>query len=397
MKITDVRAKEIRDSRNTPTLFVEVEVEHGATGSFAVPSGASTGSTEAFELRDDDGRMQRALLAIEREIRGALVGRDASHQAEIDRLLIDLDGTERKTRLGGNTIIGTSVAVCVAAARARAMQPFEYIRELTGIAASDRPVRMYMNLINGGKHAHTRLPFQEYMIVPQCASAREAKNVGMRLMELVDEALRARGTFAIGDEGGIAFDTPDPEEPIRILDGIRESRGLQFDIALDVAATSFFSDGSYEIGGAALSAAEHAPLIERYARTYGLLSVEDPFEENDFDSFASLKTRVPDTMIVGDDLTTTNPTRLREAISRESVGALIIKPNQIGTLSETLETMRIARESGVECIVSHRSGETLDPFIADLAYATGAFGIKTGAPRKPERLAKIDRLIAIAG
>lgn len=405
MKITLVTAEEIRDSRGNPTVRAIVLCEDGSTGSFAVPSGASTGTAEAVELRDSAERGAHVSLAIERittEMNAALAGIEVTDQGKIDALLLELDGTENKSRLGGNSMIGVSVAACRAAAASRGVELYAYLRTLADIAPSHETAPfLYMNLINGGAHAATRLAFQEYMIVPQTESPREALALGTEVLRRLEEYSAAQYSPAartIGDEGGIALDVEDIETPLKILDEIRGTLPKQgsFRIALDIAASSFFKDGSYRIGEHALSSEELGGRLAAYAAAYDLLSIEDPFEENDFASFAKLQTALPATKIVGDDLTTTNARRVQKAIDERSIEAVIIKPNQIGTVSETLETMALARKHAIDCIVSHRSGETMDAFIADLAFAFKTFGIKAGAPRAKERMAKITRLIELA-
>ena len=404
MKIARITAEEITDSRNNPTLNVTVVCEDGSAGSFAVPSGASTGKTEAYELRDGGqphGHMTTAIHNITTEISGALVGKEVGNQKELDDIMIKLDGTENKSRLGGNSLIGVSVAACAAAAKAKRVEVFQHLRSLADIPRShDRAPFLYMNLVNGGKHAATKLAFQEYMVVPKTESPWEALSIGREAMDQVDERITAEygaDKLVIGDEGGVALDVDDVEVPLKILSSIREGLGVRgaFDLAMDVAASSFFANGKYRAGGSVLSTEELSAMFSTYASAYGLISIEDPFDETDFTSFAALKTALPQTIIVGDDLTTTNVHRVQAAVEAGSIGAVIIKPNQIGTVSETLETMAFARAHEVHCIVSHRSGETMDTFIADLAYAFGVFGIKVGAPRAKERMAKIDRLIAL--
>ncbi|OHA26969.1 MAG: hypothetical protein A3C06_04330 [Candidatus Taylorbacteria bacterium RIFCSPHIGHO2_02_FULL_46_13] len=403
-KISRVSASEIRDSRGNPTLSVTVACEDGSQGTFDVPSGASTGRYEAFELRDGEGPQSHVLKAIANvkgEINGALLGVAVTEQKKIDDILCALDGTKEKSRLGGNALIGASVAAAKAAATSDKLELFVYLRKLVRIAPSEREFPfLYMNVINGGKHAKTRLMFQEYMIVPQTESPQEAVSIGKDFLAALEkEIVKDYGAQAlvIGDEGGIALDVEDPETPLKLLNEVRDSlpnpHSVRF--ALDVAASSFFQHNHYRIGEKKLSREELLERIASYTTAYNLLSVEDPFEENDFTSFSALTRSVPQTKVVGDDLTTTNEARVREAIDKHCIGAVIIKPNQIGTLSETLATMALARANGIECIISHRSGETLDSFISDLAFAFSVFGIKVGAPRAKERLVKMERLITI--
>lgn len=404
MKITRVTASEIRDSRNRPTLAVRVLCEDGSEGTFSVPSGASTGRHEAHELRDGPTSQSHVSHAIDNVTKGintALSGIEVTDQKKIDTTLTELDGTSDKSRLGGNALIGVSIANAKAAARTTHLELYEYLRTLARISPSRQGAPLlYMNVINGGKHAKSRLAFQEYMIVPQTETLEESLGLGVQVLQSVEQNISERygkSACVIGDEGGVALDVKDPEVPLQILHAVKQNFGERgnFRLALDIAGSSLFINSFYQIGGRALSKDALMERLVRYASTYDLLSIEDPFEEEDFASFRELKSRIPRTTIVGDDLTTTNSKRVGQAINENSIGAVIIKPNQIGTLSETLETMSLAREHRIDCIVSHRSGETTDTFIADLAFAFGVFGIKVGAPRTRERLSKIERLIEI--
>jgi enolase len=399
--ITAVRAEEILDSRKKPTLHVTVECG-AASGTFGVPSGASTGSTEATELRDADGRVSQAVRNVEELIAPALMGHDATDQRAIDEAMLSLDGTEMKSKLGGNAMTGVSIAAAKAAAAAKGVETFEHLRSLAQITPS-RPVPyLYMNYINGGKHASSPLAFQEHIIVPQADDVHES----MAIAEAVDDALRmqladAYGSDVVdtmGDEGGYVIPESRYDAPFVFLESaIRESGNEgRVRIATDIAASSFFADTLYHVDGLERTAAEmhllYADLIARFAP----LSIEDPFEESAVEDFVALQKAHAAARIVGDDLTTTNAARIAAAADAGAISAVIIKPNQVGTLSETLDAMKAARERGVDCIVSHRSGETMDAFIADLAFAFGAFGLKAGALRKPERRAKYERLASIS-
>jgi enolase len=403
--ITDIRATTISDSRGKPTLSITVVASH-AEGTFSVPSGASTGSHEAFELRDADGLpgqsgMDTAIAGLVREIRPALVGLDAADQITIDTKLITLDGTPDKSRLGGNTLIGVSIAAAKAAAAARGVQTFEHLRSLADIAPSRRVPFLYMNYINGGKHARSPLSFQEHLIVPDTESIAEAlsmaRDVGVQLEGLVAETYGADTTATMGDEGGFVIPESHPAVPFELLVSAIEKAGHtgRIHLATDVAASSFYEAGTYTVGGEACSAEKLAELHEYLAAHFPLLSIEDPFEERATNDFVRLQQKLT-LRIVGDDLTVTSADRIRDAAKAGAMHAVIIKPNQVGTLTETLEAMRVARENNVDCIVSHRSGETMDDFVADLAYAFGCFGLKAGAPRKPERVVKYERLQAIS-
>jgi enolase len=306
-----------------------------------------------------------------------------------------------KSRLGANAMIGVSVAIAKAAAKVADSELFEYLRSLDASISPSRSLPyLYMNLINGGKHATSRLAFQEYHIVPIVDSVSESLAIGVRVQEELEKLLLARfGPSAVhmGDEGGFALDIESVRTPLELLKEVVTSLGLADKIrfALDVAASSFFDGSTYLVDGKNISSEELLQLHVDLIREFNLISVEDPFQEEDFSSFAKLQSLTKECMIIGDDLTVTNVARLDKAITEASITGIIIKPNQIGTLTETIEAIARARRSGIHCVVSHRSGETSDSFIADLAAAFGCFGIKAGAPRPAERLVKYDRLCAI--
>lgn len=401
MKITKIKADQILDSRGNPTLSVQVFSDM-ETGQFEVPSGASTGSFEALEKRDQDptafeGKgVLKAVEAAEGEVTRALIGKDPSNQEDIDKVLIELDGTENKSRLGANTLTGVSIAVCKLAANLQKKPLYQYLKNLKEIKPSRRIPYLFMNLINGGMHARSKLTFQEYMVVPQKDSVEEALNLGTlifdKLKELVIKNLGPQST-EYGDEGGIVPDTDQVEVPLQLLDQVFEENNLKdkVKLALDVAASTFYRDGTYMVGDKQMTGVELLSYYPMLTAKYPILSIEDPFYESDFDSFANLQKQF-EGLVVGDDLTVTNTKRIQEASDKKSIKAVIIKPNQIGTLTEALEAMRTARDNDIECIVSHRSGETNDDFIADLAFAFGAFGLKAGAPQRGERVAKYNRL-----
>ncbi|KKU50464.1 MAG: Enolase [Parcubacteria group bacterium GW2011_GWA1_47_10] len=408
--ITKITAEEIKDSRGNPTLKVTVEAGNYA-GSFSVPSGASTGAYEAVELRDPEPEQARygagpvgrgvkmAIRNVNEIIAPALAGMDISGQRKIDEAMLALDGTENKKNLGANAMIGVSIACAKAAARAEGPEVFEYLRTLSDIKPSRKVPYLYMNLLNGGKHAQNGLAFQEYMIAPETSNPAEALEIGILIQNTLKENIikkLGQGSAIFGDEGGFAPKVNDVREPLYLLHEAIKQNGLEgkVRVALDVAATSFYADGRYQVGGKNISAEELLDIYRSIEEEFRPLSIEDPFEENDFESFSKLTEY--GTLVVGDDLMVTNVKLLRQAIKKKSVRGMIIKPNQIGTLTETLETMKLARENGIELIISHRSGETEDDFIADLAYAFGCFGLKAGAPSKPERLAKYNRLLKIA-
>ena len=402
-KITDVRAEEIYDSRGNPTLRATV-IAGEAIGSFSVPSGASTGGLEAFELRDGEdssAHVSKAIANIVGPIKDKLLGMDVFGQGAVDRAMIELDGTSQKSNLGGNAIIGVSIAVARAAAAVSGLEVYEYLRDLRSVKPSQKVPFLYSNLINGGKHAKSHLAFQEFMIVPNTTKASEALGMLIEIEKSLTEIINAEyGNVSKGDEGGYALDIGDVRVPLELLTRAVEKIGLRREIkfALDVAATSFFDSQSikYNVGGEKLSRGELLDLYLSLAGDFPIFSIEDPFEENDFEGFALLRKELSKLIVVGDDLTVTNKAQLEKAIDKNSVNAIIIKPNQIGTLTEVLDAIELARNNNIECIVSHRSGETEDSFIADLAYAFGAFGLKAGAPIPKERLAKYNRLIKIS-
>jgi len=418
-KITKILAEEIKDSRGNPTIKVTVFCGD-TSGSFSVPSGASTGAHEAHELRDADGKGVRdAIDKVNNIIAPALLGKDILNQQEIDQIMIKLDGTSNKDNLGGNSMIGVSLASAKAAAKVKGIETFEYLRTLrlgSGQALAEiKPSRkvpyLYMNLINGGKHvpqslsnslgaSDKSLAFQEYLVVPNTENVSEAVEIGI----VIDNALKeiilkdlGGDNLTLGDEGGWAPKINDIKKPLLYLREAVKQNNLEDKVrlALDVASSSFYSNGTYKINDKNVSKEELFGIYNSIIQEFDLLSVEDPFNEEDFESFQKLKKDEDGLKVVGDDLTVTNKILLQEAIEKGSINAMIIKPNQIGTLTETLETMKLARENGIELIVSHRSGETDDDFIADLAFAFNCFGMKAGAPTRPERMVKYKRLMEI--
>jgi len=400
-KITKITAEEIKDSRGNPTLKVTVWVGE-KFGSFSVPSGASTGAHEAHELRDQDGKgVETAIGKIENIIAPALVGQDVLNQKEIDRIMLELDGTANKDNLGGNAIIGVSIASAKAAAKVSKVEVYEHLRTLIEIKPSRHMPHLYINLIEGGKHARNDLVFQEYHIVTDTEDINEAVQMGISVQDSLREIIgRELGEESLcpGDEGGLDPKTSDIRKPLLYLKEAIEKNNLggKVKLALDVASSSFYINGKYKVGGKEITKDELLKIYFDLISEFGLLSIEDPFDEEDFESFAKLKESEPDLVVIGDDLTVTNKILVEKAVRAGSIGGMIIKPNQIGTLSETLETMRLAREHDIELIVSHRSGETEDDFIADLAYAFSCYGLKSGSPIKPERMVKYQRLIAIS-
>lgn len=404
-KITQIKAREILDSRGNPTL--EVTAWAGKVSAFfGVPSGASTGSHEALEKRDGDKNrfhglgVLKAIEKVDKIISPALMGADSSDQKKIDATLLQLDGTANKTNLGGNITIGVSIACAKLAAKVKNQETFEYLKTLADIKKSRAIPLLYMNLVNGGQHAQSQLAFQEYHVVPIVDSIEESLELGTKIQyELKNKLIENFGVSSAnyGDEGGFAPTFSDVKKPLELLLQILEENKLldKVKLALDVAASSFYNKGRYEFNGVSHLADELLDFYQTLTNSFPILSIEDPFYEEDFGRFAKLLGQKK-IKVVGDDLTVTNSARLKEAINQKSIDAIIIKPNQIGTLTETLETMKLATENNVECIVSHRSGETADDFIADLAYAFGTFGLKAGAPHGGERVAKYNRLLKIA-
>jgi enolase len=399
-----IGAREILDSRGNPTIEVEVALEDGSLARAAVPSGASTGEHEAVELRDGDparylGKgVQKAVEAVLDEIGPELVGFDATEQRLIDQKLIDLDGTPDKSRIGANAILGVSLAVAKAAAESAELELFRYIG---GPNAHILPVPM-MNIVNGGAHADSGVDVQEFMIAPIGAPTfREALRWGAEVYHSLKSVLKKAGySTGLGDEGGFA---PSLASNRAALDLISEAVskagftvGSDIAFAMDVAATEFYSDGAYTFEGAAKSSAD---LIKYYAEliaNYPIVSIEDPLSEDDWEGWVAMTGEMGTKIqIVGDDLFVTNPDRIEEGIARGAANALLVKVNQIGTLSETLDAVTLAQSSGYRCMMSHRSGETEDTTIADLAVATGCGQIKTGAPARSERVAKYNQLLRI--
>ena len=404
--IIDIHAREILDSRGNPTVEVDVLLEDGSFGRAAVPSGASTGAHEAVELRDrDQGRylgkgVLKAVAAVNSEIADAILGFDAEDQRDVDRLMIELDGTENKARLGANAILGTSLAVAKAAAGARGLPLYSYIG---GVSAHVLPVPM-MNIINGGEHADNPIDFQEFMIMPVGAdSLAEAVRWGSEIFHTLKKGLHEKGlATAVGDEGGFA---PNLSSTRAALDFIMESiakagfmPGEDVVLALDCAATEFFKNGKYEISGEGLSLSpvEMADYLAALTKDYPIRSIEDGMGEDDFEGWKAITDLIGDKVqLVGDDLFVTNPKRLTMGIEQGLANSLLVKVNQIGTLSETLDAVSIANRNGYTAVMSHRSGETEDATIADLAVATNCGQIKTGSLARSDRLAKYNQLIRI--
>ena len=404
--IARVHARQILDSRGQPTVEVEVALASGAVGRAAVPSGASTGAFEALELRDGDGSayagkgVMKAVANVEDELAGVLVGREASDQAVVDRTMIEFDGTPNKARLGANAILGCSLAVAQAAAADAGLPLYRY---LGGARANRLPVPL-MNILNGGVHADNSVDLQEFMVAPVGArTLADAVRMGAEVYASLKKVLRARGlSTGVGDEGGFAPDLDSNQDALEvIMEAIAAAGytpGEQIALALDPATTELYRDGAYHLEGEGRTL-DAAGMIEYWAdlcERYPIISIEDGMAEEDWDGWVALTQRLGDRVqLVGDDLFVTNSVRLSKGIELGAGNALLVKVNQIGTLSETLAAMDLASRSGYASMVSHRSGETEDTFIADLAVATGAGQIKTGAPSRSERVAKYNQLIRI--
>ncbi len=402
--IEAIHAREILDSRGNPTVEVEVLLEDGAMGRAGVPSGASTGAFEAVELRDGDkGRYQgkgvlQAVEAVLEVIAPELEGIDATDQRLIDSLMLELDGTPNKAKLGANAILGVSLAVASAAAESAGLPLYRY---LGGPNAHVLPVPM-MNILNGGSHADSDVDIQEFMVVPLgAATFSEGLRWGVEIYHNLKAVLQEKGlATGLGDEGGFAPNLPSNRAALDlILEAIKRAgyeAGKDVGLALDVASSEFFKDGTYQFEGKSRTAAEMSAYYEELVRDYPLVSIEDPLDEDDWEGWKTLTEAIGDKIqIVGDDLFVTNPERLARGIEADTANSLLVKVNQIGTLTETLDAVSMAQRAGYTTITSHRSGETEDTTIADICVATNAGQIKTGAPARSERVAKYNQLLRI--
>ncbi|NJP46257.1 phosphopyruvate hydratase [Actinacidiphila epipremni] len=399
-----VVAREILDSRGNPTVEVEVGLDDGSTGRAAVPSGASTGAFEALELRDGDksryqGKgVEKAVLAVIEQIGPELVGYDATEQRLIDQAMFDLDATPDKSSLGANAILGVSLAVAHAASEASDLPLFRY---LGGPNAHVLPVPM-MNILNGGSHADSNVDIQEFMIAPIGAeSFSEALRWGAEVYHTLKAVLKSRGlSTGLGDEGGFAPNLGSNREALDlIIEAIKQAGytpGQDIALALDVAASEFYKEGAYDFEGKSRTAAEMTDYYAELVEAYPLVSIEDPLFEDDWDGWKTITDKLgAKVQLVGDDLFVTNPERLQKGIDNATANALLVKVNQIGSLTETLDAVELAQRNGYKCMMSHRSGETEDVTIADLAVATNCGQIKTGAPARSERVAKYNQLLRI--
>ena len=403
-EIAALTAREILDSRGNPTVEVDVLLEDGTIGRAAVPSGASTGQYEAYELRDGDSSrylgkgVQSAVTSVVDVLGPAIEGMEASEQRSIDDELMNADGTENKSNLGANAILGISLAVARASAESADLPLFQY---LGGVNAHLLPVPM-MNVINGGAHADTGVDIQEFMVLPVgAASMSEAIRMGAETYHALKGELKAAGMqTGLGDEGGFAPELASNRDALDFLMKAIEKAGFtpgkDMALGLDVAATELFESGSYRFEGSVKSAEQMAEYYEKLVNDYPLVTIEDPLDENDWEGWITLTERVGSRVqLVGDDLFVTNPARLADGIAQGAGNSILIKVNQIGTLSETLDAVGLAQRSGYTAVLSHRSGETEDTTIADIAVATNCGQIKTGAPARSERVAKYNQLLRI--
>ena len=410
MNITDIRAREILDSRGNPTVEADVQLEGGVVGSAAVPSGASTGSREALELRDgDDSRylgkgVRTAVAHINTEIRELLLDRPAEDQQALDQMMLDADGTDNKQRLGANAMLAVSLAAARAVANGRGVELYEHIADVDGSGGRyTMPVPM-MNILNGGEHADNNVDIQEFMILPVgFPNFSEALRCGAEIFHTLKRLLHERGVAtAVGDEGGFAPDLPSNEAALEVImesiDKAGFSAGEDVRLGLDCAASEFYDEGAYRLSGEGRSFDSSgfcvylADLIDRYP----IISIEDGLDEGDWEGWAQLTRQIGDRVqLVGDDLFVTNPVILKEGIDKQVANAILVKLNQIGTLTETLAAIRMAKSAGYGAVISHRSGETEDTTIADLAVATAAGQIKTGSLCRSDRVAKYNRLLRI--
>ncbi|MEM1160803.1 MAG: phosphopyruvate hydratase [Pseudomonadota bacterium] len=403
--IIDITGREILDSRGNPTVEVDVVLEDGSMGRAAVPSGASTGAHEAVELRDGGDRykgkgVQKAVAAVNGEIAEALSGVDATQQRAIDEVMIDLDGTPNKGRIGANAILGVSLAAAKAAAEAATLPLYRYVG---GVAARTLPVPM-MNIINGGEHADNPIDIQEFMVMPVGAETMsDAVRMGSEIFHTLRAELKSAGLNTnVGDEGGFAPDIASTREALNFIMRSVEKAGFkpgdEVMLALDAASTEFFKDGKYDLAGEnkVLSSTEMADYLAALVADYPIISIEDGMAEDDWAGWKDLTDKVGDKcQLVGDDLFVTNPARLSDGIKQGAANSILVKVNQIGTLSETLDAVNMAHKASFTAVMSHRSGETEDATIADLAVATNCGQIKTGSLARSDRLAKYNQLIRI--
>ena len=399
-KIKDIVAREILDSRGNPTVEVDVYLESGIMGRAAVPSGASTGMREALELRDKDNRylgkgVLKAVHNVNEIIKPALIGKDALNQREIDTIMIDLDGTENKSKLGANAILGVSMAVLRAAANYKNEPVYKYIGNGKTLP---RPM---MNIMNGGAHADNNIDFQEFMIIPEADTVHERIRIGAEVFHNLKAILKEHGyVTAVGDEGGFAPNLGSTREALDfIMEAIKKAGyvpGKDVNIGLDVAASEFYEDGLYNVEGKKLTTNQLIDMFINLVNEYPIISIEDPVDENDWVGFRSITEKLGDKVqLVGDDLFVTNSKYLQMGIDNKAGNAILIKVNQIGTITETLETINLAKKNGYKTVISHRSGETEDTTIADLAVGLDLGQIKTGSMSRTDRMCKYNQLMRI--
>lgn len=400
MNIKDIVAREILDSRGNPTVEVDVFLEDGSMGRASVPSGASTGSNEALELRDGGSRylgkgVLTAVSNVNKILRPLLIGKDASNQKEIDDLMIECDGTSNKERLGANAILGVSLACLKAACNSRGVSLYEYLGD-----GKDMPLAM-MNILNGGAHADNNLDFQEFMIIPKADTFKERLRIGSEVFHTLKKILKAKGYHTgVGDEGGFAPDLKDNYEALDLICEAITKAGYRpledVSLALDVAASEFYKDGFYLLNGKKLSTSELIEYYENLVNKYPIVSIEDPVWEGDFEGFKKITDLLGDKLqLVGDDLFVTNKKFLEKAYKMKAGNAILIKANQIGTVSETIETINCAKKWGYKTIISHRSGETDDCFISHFAVGLSLGQIKTGSLSRMDRICKYNELLRI--
>lgn len=403
MKIKDIKAREVLDSRGNPTVEVDVILENGILGRAIVPSGASTGSREAIELRDNDANrymgkgVLKAVNNVNTIIREKLISMDASDQALIDKTLLDLDGTENKSKLGANATLGVSMAVLKASSLVANKPLYRYIGEGTTLP---RPM---MNILNGGAHADNNLDFQEFMIIPNAYTFKERLRIGSEVFHTLKKVLKEKGyNTNVGDEGGFAPNLSSNKEALDVIvEAIKKANytpGVDVNIGLDVAASEFYEDGVYNLKGEnrKLNVDELIEFYKELCANYPIISIEDPVDENDWDGFIKITQELGDRIqLVGDDLFVTNKKYLQYAIDHKAGNAILLKVNQIGTITETLETIELAKKNNYKTIISHRSGETEDTIIADLAVGLDLGQIKTGSLSRTDRICKYNQLLRI--
>ncbi len=401
-KIKDIKAREILDSRGNPTVEVDVTLENGVMGRAAVPSGASTGEREALELRDGDARYMgkgvlKAVANVNGPLRDAIIGMDAENQKTLDYAMINLDGTETKSRFGANAILGISMAALKAVAKSKNLPLYRYIGSGTILP---KPM---MNILNGGAHADNKLDFQEFMIIPEANTIHERVRIGSEVFHHLKKVLNEKGfSTGVGDEGGFAPDLNSNKEGFDlIIEAIKKAGytpGVDVHLAIDVAASEFYKDGRYVLAseGKSLTTDELIEYYEELVNTYPIISIEDPVDENDWEGFTKITEKLGNKIqLVGDDLFVTNKKCLQMGIDKKAGNAILLKVNQIGTITETLETIELARSHGYKTIISHRSGETEDTTIADLAVGLNLGQIKTGSMSRTDRICKYNQLMRI--